>query len=342
MYQASRLDEGPDPSELRFRTDSVPAGAWVTFIVCMAGFAYVIGWHHPHNTQIALLIGLGAIGGGLVLALPWERIVRSRHREVVFAIWSALDLALIIALAAYDGGGDSVLAVLTFIPIVFAGLSYPRVLVLGVSAAAVASYIALALATNTPGGYTLMFAATLAATALMSLWQARNHERRREELALASRTDPLTGSLNRRGFQQAAAAMMASVARLGHPASLVLVDLDHFKHFNDNHGHAAGDELLCWTVERVLSSLRPTDSIARMGGDEFALLLAGADRPAALAAVQRIQQDLAARVQTSCGIGAAPTDGTDIDALYRRADTELYEVKRERPADPIVPRLHSI
>jgi diguanylate cyclase (GGDEF)-like protein len=336
------LEEGIDPAELRFRTDSVPAGVWVTFIVCVAGFAYVVGWDHRHSTQIALLIGLAAVGGGLIMALPWEQLVRSRHRELVFGAWSALDLALIVALAAYDGGGDSVFAVLIVIPIVFAGLSYPFRMVLGVSAAAVASYVGLALATTTRGDYILLFSATLACTALMSIWQARNHERRRELLAEASRTDFLTGSLNRRGFQQAAAALMAAVSRLSHPASLVLIDLDHFKQFNDTHGHAAGDELLCWTVERIRSSLRPTDSIARLGGDEFALLLSGADRPAAQAAVRRIREDLSARVQTSCGIAAAPADGTDIDALYRRADAALYENKRERPAEPVVPRLRSI
>src|SRR5881227_4038506 len=93
-----RLDEGIDPAELRFRTDSVPAGVWVTFIVCVTGFAYVIGWDHPHETQITLLVGVAAIGGGLVMALPWEQIVRWHYREVVFGLWSVLDLGLIVAL----------------------------------------------------------------------------------------------------------------------------------------------------------------------------------------------------------------------------------------------------
>src|SRR5882724_13340110 len=79
MRRVLRIDEPLDPSELRFRTDSVPAGAWVTFIVCAAGVAYVAGWHHAHETALALLIGAGALGGGVILALPWERIVRSRH-----------------------------------------------------------------------------------------------------------------------------------------------------------------------------------------------------------------------------------------------------------------------
>lgn len=330
MSELDLPDGGLDPSEARFRTDSVPAGVWVTFIVCAAGFGYVIGWDRPHESALTVLIGIAAVGGGIVMVLPWQQIVRSRWRELVFGAWSALDLALIIALAALDGGGDSVFAALTVIPIVFTGLSYPRGMVLLISAAAVLSYVALAVATDTGGGYTLMMAATLGCTALMSVWQAHNHERRHELLAIASRTDPLTGSLNRRGFQLAAGALLAGVARLGHPATLVVLDLDNFKDFNDTHGHAAGDELLCWTVERIRLSLRPTDSLARLGGDEFAVLLAGADRPAAMAAVNRIREDLSARVETSLGLASAPDESDDIDELYHRADTELYEAKRGR------------
>src|SRR3954454_2514421 len=248
-----RLDQHDsiDPAELRFRMDSIPAGAWVTFIICAAGIAYSLIWDHPHATALTTLFAIGALGGAVVMALPWERIVRSRYRELVFATWSAVDFALILALAALDGGGDSVFAALLVVPIIFAAVSYPRWLVIAISAAVVARYVGLAAASSTPGAYTLMLAATLASTALMGDWQARNHERRRELLAIASRTDPLTGALNRRGFEQASTAALAATARLGTPIALVLVDLDEFKHFNDTHGHAAGDELLSWTVERI-------------------------------------------------------------------------------------------
>jgi diguanylate cyclase (GGDEF)-like protein len=336
--QAETLDPGGiDHAELRFRMDSVAAGVWVTFLVCAAGFAYVLGWERPHETAQAALLGLGAIGGGVVMALPWDAIVRSRLREAVFAAWSILDLGIIIALADLDGGGASPMVALIIIPIVFAAVSYPRWLVIALSLGTLVGYLALALATATPGHVALMIATAIACTAVMCYWQAQNHERRRELLAIASRTDPLTGALNRRGFQLAATSLLASVDRLGHPATLVLLDLDKFKSFNDEHGHAAGDELLCWAVERIRTSLRPTDSLARMGGDEFAILLSGADRPAAQAAVRRISQDLSERVATSCGLAAAPSDGADIDALYRRADAELYEAKRANAGeDPVV------
>ena len=86
-----------------------------------------------------------------------------------------------------------------------------------------------------------MFAAVLFSTALMGVWQARNHERVREELARMSRTDPLTGCLNRRGFEERARRAVESAAQAGGSLAVVLVDLDAFKQVNDTSGHAAGD-----------------------------------------------------------------------------------------------------
>src|SRR3954471_2715196 len=323
-----------DPAEMGFRRDSVPAGGWVTFIAVGTAAVYVIGWSDGHSGAFAALLALGAVGGVVALLLPWDAILRSRFRELAFVTWSLLDVALIMALAGVDGGGDSPLALLLFIPIVFAAVSYPLASVVVVGGVVLGSYAGLAAASGTDGGVVVMFMGSLACTALMSVWQARNHERRRELLLVASRTDPLTGSLNRRGFQQAGATLLAGVSRFGHPATLVLLDLDRFKDFNDAHGHAAGDELLCWVVHRMRGALRPTDSVARMGGDEFALLLAGADRTAAETAVGRVREELAARVRVSCGMASAPAEGDHLDALYQRADAELYDTKRARVLDP--------
>jgi diguanylate cyclase (GGDEF)-like protein len=323
-----------DPAELTFRKDSVPAGGWVTFIAVGTGAVYVAAWADQHRLAMMLLLAVGAAGGVVVLRLPWDRILRSPLREPAFIAWSLLDVALIIALAGIDGGGDSPLALLLFIPIVFAGMSYPRDSVMFVGGAVLGSYAGLALASHVDAGLIAMYTGSLACTALMSVWQARNHERRRELLLIASQTDPLTNALNRRGFQQAASTLLAGVARFGHPATLVLLDLDRFKHYNDAHGHAAGDELLCWVVHRIRGALRPTDSVARLGGDEFALLLAGADRAAGEIAVRRVSEDLAERVRISCGMASAPAEGEHLDALYRRADSELYDTKRARVRDP--------
>ena len=212
-------------------------------------------------------------------------------------------------------------------------MSYPRTSVAIVSGAVLGTYLGMAVASDEGGGTRLMFVSTLACVAMMSYWQARNQDRRRQLLLVASQTDPLTDCLNRRGFEQAALQVLAGVVRFDHPASLALFDLDRFKAYNDAYGHAAGDDLLCWVVQQVSTTLRPTDSVARVGGDEFAVLLAGADRDAARVAMGRVRDELSTRVEVSCGLASAPADGADLDALYKQADADLYETKRARALD---------
>jgi diguanylate cyclase (GGDEF)-like protein len=111
---------------------------------------------------------------------------------------------------------------------------------------------------------------------------------------------------------------------------LMIIDLDDFKSYNDSHGHIVGDELLVWTAGRIRSTLRPADSLARIGGDEFAVLVAGADKSASEQLAKRIQAACADRAPHCTGIASAPADGNDFDSLYRAADRALYEAKRER------------
>src|SRR4051812_37843070 len=151
-----------DPAELSFRRDSVPAGGWITFIAVGTAAVYVIGWTDEHAVAYATLLVLGAIGGVVVLLLPWDAILRSRLREPAFIAWSLLDVALIISLAGIDGGGDSPLALLLFIPIVFAGVSYPRTSVLIVGGAVLGAYLGMAIAAGTDGGVILMYLGALA------------------------------------------------------------------------------------------------------------------------------------------------------------------------------------
>ena len=85
--------------------------------------------------------------------------------------------------------------------------------------------------------------------------------------------DPLTGTANRRGFERALEVELERSARRGHPCALVIVDLDDFKLVNDRHGHGVGDEVLVMLAERLRDSVRSADTVARLGGEEFALLL---------------------------------------------------------------------
>src|SRR5208282_4601778 len=113
------------------------------------------------------------------------------------------------------------------------------------------------------------------------------------ELARWARTDPLTGALNRRSMEEAALRETARCQRYGSALSMIVVDIDNFKHLNDTRGHAAGDCALQALVRRLNCTLRQQDSLARMGGEEFAILLPDATGAAALVIAERVRQVVA-------------------------------------------------
>lgn len=164
-----------------------------------------------------------------------------------------------------------------------------------------------------------------------------DRERRLEAL---TRTDPLTGLLNRRAFEAELDGRLDRGGLSSASGALVYVDLDNFKAVNDVHGHARGDDALCAVARLLLRSTRPGDLVARLGGDEFALWLERTDAPAA----SRRAAELTAAGETLAGfsgnaarpfgfsIGAAvfaPGSGETLTALGQRADAAMYTVKRD-------------
>jgi diguanylate cyclase (GGDEF)-like protein len=148
-------------------------------------------------------------------------------------------------------------------------------------------------------------------------------------LALAdqARRDPLTGLLNRRGWEDALKAEMARAARSRAALSVLMLDLDGLKTFNDSAGHQAGDELLSATASLWQSRLRPTDVLARYGGDEFVVLLPGCDETRALQVAHALLQDMPPG--GSCSAGVAQWDRYEDGArVVARADAALYHGKR--------------
>jgi diguanylate cyclase (GGDEF)-like protein len=143
------------------------------------------------------------------------------------------------------------------------------------------------------------------------------------ELAALVVTDPLTGAANRRGFAERAAAL---TARPGEPLVLAVLDLDHFKAFNDARGHAAGDGLLRECVLAWRELIRGRDHLARWGGEEFAVLLDRCETDEALLVVDRLRA--ATPHGVTCSAGVAAWDGAEsADELFRRADRALYRAK---------------
>jgi diguanylate cyclase (GGDEF)-like protein len=155
-------------------------------------------------------------------------------------------------------------------------------------------------------------------------------------LAEASRRDGLTGLPNRRAFDEELAREVARAGRTGGPLAVVVLDVDRFKAVNDRHGHAAGDAVLREVAARAAAAARRGDLAARIGGEEFALILPSADLAGAAELAERIRAAIAGSpvhageplaVTASLGC-AALAPGEAPGALLARADARLYEAKR--------------
>ena len=158
-----------------------------------------------------------------------------------------------------------------------------------------------------------------------------------EQHRLATACDHLTGIANRRAFFEAAEREIARRKQSPRPLSLVLFDADHFKAVNDTYGHPAGDAVLRHLAKLLVSTFRQVDVVARVGGEEFAVLLPSTDLQAALKIANRLRENVALQVVEVDGVKihftvsggvASMDDGINtLDALMKQADQELYQAK---------------
>ena len=154
-------------------------------------------------------------------------------------------------------------------------------------------------------------------------------QQREEQLALSrrqARTDALTGVANRRAWDAEVRKALARANREERPFCVALLDLDHFKRFNDRHGHVAGDQLLREAAATWETMLRETDVIARYGGEEFAILLPDSSPGDAQAIVERLRASTPMGESSSAGL-AWWTPGESAESVTERADAALYEAK---------------
>jgi diguanylate cyclase len=162
-----------------------------------------------------------------------------------------------------------------------------------------------------------------------------------DALCELSSRDPLTGLSNRRQFELALASEIDRVARAGEPALVLMIDIDHFKQVNDTHGHSAGDLVLKGVAQALHDCIRPMDTLARFGGEEFAMILPNCAPPFGLAVAERVRTKVQQRavaiapgqqVQVTISIGGAfaPQWVRSSAALWvERADQQLYRAKAE-------------
>ena len=161
----------------------------------------------------------------------------------------------------------------------------------------------------------------------------------RVRLADMALTDSLTGLPNRRHFEEVLRAELDRVRRYGGHCAVAMVDVDFFKHYNDNVGHLAGDIALRELADVMRRELRLHDMVARYGGEEFALIMINASKDEARPILERLRVDVqehpfrhrdiqpARRLTVSAGLASFPEDGTTYEELLKRADDALYRAK---------------
>ena len=181
----------------------------------------------------------------------------------------------------------------------------------------------------------ISLAGLVAGAAVVVRLMGERSDRLVAELEQAARTDPLTGLANRRAFEEAFGRELARAQRDGAGFALALADIDRFKELNDRLGHVAGDDALVEVGRALLDQVRGSDLVARFGGDEFAVVLAGADAARAIEMCERVSRNLCERIPAqaslalSFGVAEYGRDGHTLDDLVRAADAALYESKRK-------------
>lgn len=166
--------------------------------------------------------------------------------------------------------------------------------------------------------------------------QLRDQARRMQSVEAEARTDPLTGLANRRAYDDFVARQQAEFVRDGRPVSLMIVDVDRFKDFNDTHGHLAGDKVLQGVARVLRQAMREIDLVARYGGEEFAVVFPGSQAAQAASAVERARAQIEAatfqfegtdlKVTASFGLAELRSD-EGMEAMAKRADEALYASK---------------
>jgi diguanylate cyclase (GGDEF)-like protein len=298
-------------------------------------------------TQPALLgaaVGLLVLLAVAVACLPWARLPAAAHAIPPFAVF-----VFVALLRESAGGSTSGYGALVLLPIIWLGLyGTRRQLLAGFGAMGLTLTLPILLIgapehPPTEWRRLLVWACVAPIAGLVVQGLIRERDELLRTVERLSRIDPLTGTLNRRAWDELVGDALRHAERSGESLAVALLDLDHFKAFNDRHGHLAGDRLLKAAVAAWQSQLRPGDSLSRYGGEEFAVLLPRCDQDGALEVVDRLRRVMPEGQTCSAGL-AVWSDAELPDELLQRADQALYRAKREgrdrvaHAAAPVLPR----
>ncbi|MBH1985722.1 MAG: diguanylate cyclase [Burkholderiales bacterium] len=318
-------------------------------------------WHSDH---------LGVLPAGIAWHLTWTGLltlavvfflVRSgwsrRYADPVLTLPHAL-IAIALSFSAYVQVGEHRASVLilvaeTIVMCMFR-LRPTQMLVLGLTSVLMLLLSVIGLTWADPIRYPsstglmhfVIGGSTLLILSLVAKWvtdirtrigqQAKELSQALSTLQHMATQDTLTGLMNRRVMTDLAEAELKLVDRNGHPLTVALIDLDHFKQINDHHGHPAGDAVLSGFAAHALSQLRQVDKVARWGGEEFLVMMPQVQVSEALAGIERLRQSTESlrfagypRVRATFSAGMAQArPGETLEQLVDRADQALYEAKQ--------------
>ncbi len=167
---------------------------------------------------------------------------------------------------------------------------------------------------------------------ISDVFDTLTYRERYEDLLARTGRDALTGAFDRGRLETQGRGMIEDAIVSGRPVSLLLLDIDHFKSFNDRFGHAAGDAVLRRIAREIMATVRSTDQVYRFGGEEFVLICDGLSAGPALALGERIRREVAgstegSRVTVSIGIATCDAQASGYDAMFQVADQRLYQAK---------------
>lgn len=310
---------------------------------CLAGFLpFALLWLPAGHWRVVPLVAAAVLAvaiGVFALCAVWERLPAWTPSALAWAY-------LIVVVLLRAAGGASGVAAMVLLPVFWLALFGTRTqlwcLLVGVGLVFVAPLILVGGA-NYPvsawrAGILFFTLSGIVGTTVQALVRRvraheREHNRLLAELDHLAHTDPLTGLANRRAWQVELDRGLARARRTGEPVSVALVDVDSFKAVNDVHGHSGGDSLLIKIAQNWTEMLRPDDVLARVGGDEFAVLIPDCSYPDIPEVIKRLRAGMP--TPHSCSIGVATWDTLEVsDQLMKRADKALYQAKRDRQCQP--------
>jgi diguanylate cyclase (GGDEF)-like protein len=295
----------------------------------------------PGGQEVSLAPGFAALAVTVFLVLAGSRL-----RPAVLFAFGPLGAALIsVAIATTRDYGDG--AVLYMWPAIWTAYFFPArgaaLMVAWIAIVHGAALVALPAAqASLDRWFDVVFAVTVVTAVVGRL--SLDRDRLVARLKAEARSDALTGLLNRRGFEERLAIERDRAHRDGTWLGVATFDVDHFKVVNDQHGHEAGDRVLTWLGRVLADETRGVDIAARVGGEEFVVVLAGADERATVLFAERVRRLVAEagprsgretcgvpahlRVTVSAGVAAA-AGAVDVQTLLERSDSAMYQAKGE-------------